>query len=823
MSDLFSPMQLPKRPVLQTADIAEREAANKQREIDTRMRERMATASLQTRADLAEIKEETQKALQTIEQDYRKKAMQQSSRSFASSSGARARSSYQSVQRSNQPSLYNQEAVRLSFQKVRQDLEGRIGVNPLLRDAEENEWGIAEFADGLQGLWEGIASRAVYSQHPDVATATRNAQISLNNIMLDHSERGIIALDKKATALRGYNMAHEKYQLADIAGDEFVDHIAGDNPLGILKPIDQDEGWQILQPSLLDLGRITGEHINDRNSDMWHKTRNLIMRRMHSRTDQEVRGRLINDLSLPTYERKTASQHLADVETQLSSSPFWDSVAPEDKWDIELGDLHAGNVSRLSTIIEEETVALEEKNDAFTIEYAAGGFRDTAPRALSMILIHELGWTASKAHTFVTRHAKNIGDQPFLLGGSATEVAFAAEQAEDQNRRISLLRKQLTNHPEMMAGERQIRMTLARLESIGDLPTGATESLMGKYFNTANASLLAMYAGVRDRFDDFVDILATDKGTNTWGTGLFPTMKDNQDGMSLSSLENVLNEELDEMVLNPAGGERLDQNGMDEFFRRRVLSLAGTMKLTRRTRSRLSGITMIPGGEAQPLTAWRLSGVQDADQAFGGSIMESGDFDLDAIDRYQALSPEMRPVEAVNSIRLGGYTGDPVQDSDKHSQMQSTLLSLRQTGQIHSFRLDPEEREAHIRLSPLGPVYHRDLDAGGIVEKTEEIRTKSRDMTDIVFEQENIVRNTGAGLTAIVDHPETGQPMELSTAAVTTPTNGALALLKPLVSLAEKVATLGADKIDEQLTYEGFQTNWYAQGAMAGLAPWQME
>ena len=43
MSDLFAPMPLPDRPVQQTADIAEREAAAQNREIDTRMRERLET------------------------------------------------------------------------------------------------------------------------------------------------------------------------------------------------------------------------------------------------------------------------------------------------------------------------------------------------------------------------------------------------------------------------------------------------------------------------------------------------------------------------------------------------------------------------------------------------------------------------------------------------------------------------------------------------------------------------------------------------------------------------------------------------------------
>ena len=63
MSDLFAPMNLPSRPVQQTADIAEREAANRNREIDTRMRERIGTAAGEMERELKQIEVDEQERL----------------------------------------------------------------------------------------------------------------------------------------------------------------------------------------------------------------------------------------------------------------------------------------------------------------------------------------------------------------------------------------------------------------------------------------------------------------------------------------------------------------------------------------------------------------------------------------------------------------------------------------------------------------------------------------------------------------------------------------------------------------------------------------
>ena len=815
MSDLFAPMPLPDRPVQRLADIAEREAANRQREIDTRLQESLETSRLQTMHEIGEAKEQYRTTLEELQQDYRRKALSQPTRTYSRGSSSRGRSYSQASSASNDRVAYNLENARLSGQFNKGKLQLRILADSFARTWQDEGWDDEKGWDNWQTAIEPVIDAMIYSQDERWSSVNTSYQIKMNDYLFKMEER----IHKFREESKTSQKAHALQKQASETFLEVTNWYAMQSPpgdaMGLGMSYDKTPSWDIVEEVFTQESSLVGEgSLLKRNSEPWRMVRNSHIERLSrgailettasieaAKFNQEMHGWSLDD-------------HMQGGLAKAMSSPYYDSVDP---WEIDEGDVEENFRSKMAKVVHDNEMENKAGIANFWGNDLEGNHRDMRPREFQQVLM-SWGMPAERAWKMAQDHSKRQQDE-YWQNFDAIKKEAEELKAEQVAQFSSNLGEALRTNPEWLDNIDDSRVELQRLEAVGFLEPGGSE-YFERYLKPGNVAILNLHDPSRAVIKDFLKALAQDESTERRG-GFLKMASETEAVTSVSSLGSSLYRELDRKILEGEDGDRLTPDAMVEQTKRTVRHLADRIDLKRNTREIITGISISPGGEAQPMTAYAIQPLPGAEAIFSRSVLDLAEVDEEGLAEYDAMDPERRSVWAINQIPLDSYKGT-ADDDAVHAQNEATLREYRLAGSIRGYVLDMEKGEVLIQLADNGEWHFRQLDSREAVEAQTDLSNalfKGVDVEEGLFEGLN---SGSVGLTHEVPNALTGTVFE-------GPTVGAEVLERTVNTITRSVVnfanTVGLTNL-----------NWEEMAAMfvkhdiegsifpyTGLRPWQME
>ena len=778
MSDLFAPMPLPDRPVQQTADIAERDAANKQKEIDTRMRERLETSRLQSIHEVGVARQGYQTSLKRLEQDYRK-SITQSPSSFARETRRAATAKYQKSRGlSDDRAEYVVENNRLHAQHAGFE----VGLEELKHRAvamqRENRWSVNQTMEWLEPQ--------VHDRIMGMAFTGNNAKLS--GVNTEFTEK----LWKTSSAVMSW-VVKESYETS--AGLQTQDvtkaaqqhfgalalrltdeYIPGDT-LGLNVSYGEDPEFQNLERSMREnFPSLDKAKFNwlDEGSDAWKQMGRAWQQRAVNGLVREVTTLLASDterfnedgtITKPSHPSEYAKHAMAI----LLDSKLYQSV--DMVWDLSEKEVRADLDRRLTLEVADHNTALGTLKAEFLARYSEGTYITNTGTEMFPVLSTN-GFTVDEAWQFVKFHDKNRLDQPYLIDGSATEREHKRNQTEVQEQNLSDMQNLLLAQPLRMANVEEIRISALRMEEHGLLPKDSTIDLIKNFATPGNAALMEDLNPVKDLIKYTVNILRSDKNTEELGgtyKSYYPKLKDASGrSMSVVQLQNTLYRFVEDRYLNPEGGARPTIETVTDMVGEQLRHHTDKMDLHKDTLARIGQQTQSPGGDKPQRTYIRQAEFPGQTLRFSRPLMEELTDDPADLARYEALLDWQKPQASVDMLQLAGYTGT-AEDDRSHAEMTSYLNGLRISGHIWAYELNRGKRSLKVQLANHGQWSVRDLDQGDRDELLGVANQRMLELASVLDETDDALAN-GASLTGITAFPD-GTEVEVGSSVIDVFTN----------------------------------------------------
>ena len=752
MSDLFAPMPLPDRPVQQTADIAEREAAAQNREIDTRMRERLETGRQKMIYEFEVVKQTEKEAKYKAELD--RQIASAKPFSMVRNIGRVARRSHQNRQVSQGDQGYNVEKGRLDAQQMSAKLFlGRL-VNGLKLQAVQENWDPDKSSEAFQQqALQWFDSNVYFSEESSLASATRVAMQSMNKLFVDSAldygdSTYDIALDRAVNNQEAniWSAVQEHFTAwgngTDVGSPDDEPDI-----LGLGTAFRDDPTIQTLIGALDDNRQYINQSIFEPGTQLHRVAASAIVTRLATGAFQEF-ATSVETQGLYGTIQEQASTHLHQAMEVINDSPLFKSTQIE--FGIKLADVRKVAQSKIdawkAVKSQEQVEARREHHD----EWIDGAFVNESPASM-LTTYRELGYPEGEAVQMSIEHGIQQEDQPW--NGQAIQKAKDERISERQAEYELTLTSALVEWPEYLGDSDGTQQELQRLVRNGSLPASAVPRLM-RLQDQGYRALRQEYAGAFHILDDWVATIANDRNMQErWGDGqggLFPQYEDGVRHRSLLTLRQEITNKIEQKISagEESGTERLTPDGMEEWVRREVVRAGSTMKLTKNTRDNLSGLQ----AEARPLEMTRIQPLPGAAEASAGSLV---DYNAGNRQEFDALSPDRRLSYAVNSIPLTGYRGD-AGDTAIHNENISVLTQAAKNGQIRAFTIDPTVSKAYIQLAEDGAWVVRDLDASRAVQLADNLRGNLEAIEDVELEVEDTIGMGEGKLFHNYTHPLTG-------------------------------------------------------------------
>ena len=778
MSDLFAPMPLPDRPVQQTADIAERDAANKQKEIDTRMRERLETSRLQSIHEIGVAREGYQTSLKKLEWDYRK-SVTQSPSSFARETRRAATAKYQKSRGlSDDRAEYVAENARLHAQHAGFE----VGLEELKHRAiamqRENRWSVNQTMEWVEPL--------VHERIMGLSFTGNNANLSgVNNEFTEklwkesssvmswiikeayETSNGIQATATVERAKKTFGEATAQLTSEYIPGDALsLDLHFNDDPAFIMLERVMAEGHPNLDKSKFNWRKEGTEQWKELQRAWHQRTVNGLFREVTTLlAGDKERFNEDGTIAKPGHPTAYAGHAMA----YLLGTKLYQSVDGE--WDLNENDIRKDLDNRLTVAVADHNARVDIEQGGFLQAYSAGNYINHKGTELFDILA-SYGFTVEEQWDFIQKHDKNRLDQPYMIDKSATEREHKRNQEEVQTQNLLDMQNLLLAQPLRMANVEEIRLSALRMEIHGLLPQGSTGDLIKNFATPGNAALMEDLIPVKETIKYTVNILRSDK--NTWEkagsfSSYYPKLKDPLgQSMSVVQLQNTLYRFVEDRYLNPEDGARPTIETVADMANQMLRSYTKKYELTDDTLELIGQQTQSPGGDAIQRTYIRQEEFPGQTLRFSRPLMEELTDDPAELARFDAMEDWRKPQASVDMLQLAGYTGT-AEDDRTHAEMTSSLNGLRMSGHIWAYELNRGKRSLKVQLANHGQWYVRDLFHG---DREELLRTANKHMFElasVLDEVEDALAN-GASLTGITAFPD-GTEVEVGSSVIDVFTN----------------------------------------------------
>ncbi len=194
MSDPFAPTPLPPRPVYQEADIAERQAAAANREIDTRLRESTETGRRKMERGLEVARRDYAERREEIRMDY-DRALNSPIAQFVSSIPQMALQIYEGIKAQNAQESWNLESGRLQAQSMDAHMALWMLERDTLAKVQTGELDEEDYLEMFYGGAMDIANSMSYSDDSRLAELNGKAQLQVKGFILDQAKSFLTKFD----------------------------------------------------------------------------------------------------------------------------------------------------------------------------------------------------------------------------------------------------------------------------------------------------------------------------------------------------------------------------------------------------------------------------------------------------------------------------------------------------------------------------------------------------------------------------------------------------------------------------------------------------
>ena len=803
MSDLFSPMPLPDRPVLQTADIAAREAAAKQKEIDTRMRERLETGRVQSLHELGVAKETYQLGLQELERDYRREIATKPTRSYARGTSSRARTSYQNIQQNNDRVIVNQEGLRLSTQELSFKVDMRRAANDFIAGFRDSGMTTDEGHEAWGQIVVGLTDNLLFDTNPFVSSLNTTAQKKANTIIGNRTEWVTDQLYREEMK-RNERTSEQTARLSfNSALASFVTEwdTEKDGAHGLSSPLQELEEWQFFSELNDDA---SGEGYIDSyrklNSYLHREAEDAITRRLGAGAIAETSARMTvgvgrDDSSFTDYV--TASMEV------LESSELYQSLQTGENealfGDISVDRIRGDMLSELGTVkanFEEEQKALKEQIDN---EWFNGQLQQADQSQLYARMIRA-GFTSTQALNRTMTLAEIQGN----TGWNTISIMQAESQAEADTRKTwfsNALMQEIESNPGLFGDKQDLQKGLTDLHLQGLIDDPA-DLKWRKFYDDGMADKKAEFAYLYKRVSNFTNGLEhhfRKKNANLSDPVSLVYKEGIIDRDDADTINAFLKERLDKMIFEPgADGKFLSADGLEDWLKTQFIAYgnqfqwkSGGIGQKRTMPEELKGLVQFRGGEIPELQFQSVVALPGAEQGAAALFLdqkyegiEGGD---EARREFLGMDRGQQLQRAANEIGLRSYPGLYEADEAARTHNLGLLNQMKYEGAIASFRL--EGTQAYIQWANNGAYVMRSLDGRGADFDWEYNRNNEMRWADLEYELEQSINAPGFHLTTYYQHPENGDVHEIALAPVTTCVSAAN---KQCVALAEY-----SDRINE--------------------------
>ena len=766
MSDLFAPIPLPSRPVEQTADVAERDAAAKNREIDTRMRERLETGRQKMVHEFAVIERDE------TERKYKAQLDKMYNLSIPTNLYNRGVSSlakrfYQQRQKDNSRQLEQQEQGRLSSQqatwdvrlnRIRNDLTLRVSQEGLSPEEALEIWQeqIKEVSDGTL-TFSGDPSYSGYNlaAFKKINETTARETKSFTNSVYDSAQGRVMA---------GMNGSIQSAFSEAFGGFSGVQDVPGD-VLGVGVALAEIPSWKAVERLNDEVKGFSGQSIYTPGTRLHGMAGDAIETRLANAALIEIQTSVKAEAANAPegFERRPLTDHIHQGMLRVLNSPLFEDTS--DFFGVSAKDINNIVKSKTDHMLAMEKAANQEALDQLNVRVLNGDYQTVSPQSFYAEL-RSSGVPAGQARARSVEHGKAQEDIPWLQNqrvASINEENNANEQASLE----MVLRGAIEGNPEHLGTADETRTDIQRLVASGALKEGAWERIES-LLDESQKGLLSQYGAVFRAADDFVNTLANDGNVQRrFGTGLGSLYLLDGEGNrteSLATLRARLTEDITSWILNgePDGESRLTPEGMSEKFRRLMVTEASALDLKKRTRNNISGLATITGGEAVEMESVAIRPLPGVAAASGRSLVGSiGGQDLS--DKIADLPRDQQAPFAVRQIPLSAYNGSEG-DGAVHEQNLAALRGLAMDGHIRRFAYIPDDRAFEIQLAENGQWFRRSLDASKAIPLGKNLAEDLLAVEDVQIAVEDITSQGEGNLFYWHVDPATGNRQAYPTA-----------------------------------------------------------
>ena len=822
MSDLFAPMPLPDRPVLQLADIAEREAAAKQKEIDTRMRERTETSRMQAIHEIGVSKEAYQRSLQELEQEYRKKALQEQPRSYASGSSSRGRQLYQAQSRGSvdlERQLYNQENGRLNAQVNRAKVMLRMLVNNHSRSWMEERWSDDEGWDKWQEEVTGIMDSMRY--HPDsqlFGTVTTKYQMEINDFLTTSELRMVDDLSNHRSAISGEMLEFQTSRNLQDVLNEFeatsdTHMLDQDNPdiLGVGYQLSEVPSWNAfmeIATSSITEGILDGDFLN-KGKPIYRMVKRALIGRFGRAAALEFSSSLTFAQSDQVAAYLPHATHMHNAVATVLDSPLYRDPSVG-RYEITQKDIRTELEGRAAVVLSNRKAANEVGLIEFYGDGVAGLHQTMAPEDYYYALT-SFGVLPREALRQAKAHGVEQGNTGWLEFKQTRE-----DIEEDTERRQSLYMArvglQMQLNPQWMDNINDLKVEFLRLETNGSLPVGSGDHMLKTWGDKDNRAVLELYAPVFDSIRGWGRAIGDDENTRD-NEDLPMMISDQSRGQYVASWENDFSATLTDLIVNPKDGKpRPTVEAAQEIMDRLMLQASASMDLTKDTTRRLGSLTATPHPSQEALPTgmgYRIQPIFGAERLFSHKLIQSVGASSDILEEYDALPSSQQARFAIRQIGLQGFDGTSA-DDDAQAAMEAILGDLQGQAIVRKWSIDRAGRKAYVQLADNAEVHFIDLDRANAVQMRGAIYDDALVLAELATTIDQGLSMGNAKLSYVHVNDQTGEVTEHKTAVVDI-------LIRKASNLINKINRAGRSMSD----YGGI--DWFAAGEMAGLRPWHTE
>ena len=789
MSDLFGPMPLPDRPVLQTADIAAREAAAKQKEIDTRMRERMETSRLQTIHEIGVSKEEYSLSLQELERDYRKDLIEQQSRpssSYARGTSSRGRTSYQRTQQNNSGLVVNQEKLRLSSQWMRFGTDLRQAANEFVLQWRESDMDMEQGMDAWQNLVVGHVDNLYFNPDQFVSSLNTNAQVEINKLVNARtnwiSDQGFKLLGDKQLE----QAEADYWESSTSSMAHFTMSVDTKEKLGIDMRLEDI-------PSFVELIDYQDHMVEQKFVDPWMNPNS----RIHGEIQDAVKGRIVSaaleeaKALVPLLDRPGefavdddgdpfTTEHLnLRVTSLIEESELWESLQ-NGPYSQHFGDISIEEISdalggKMKTLQEQYKKEQDAASDQWHESYLAGEKQDLAGDEVYSQCMN-VGGSNTFCWNLGKKHSTEQGSEAWL-SNAAIKQAYEEQQLKDQAAYENSLERILEEDPFVYGTQADTMRPLGDMQSRGLIANANAPKWLDN-FDTGMSAEITKHGKALASIDTWGNLLRQEfQGTGAskqrMSDAVIPRYQSGaavgHRSMSTDELKAQVRSELKERIRNPGEEGALTEAGGLEFARQRMQFYTKHMRRRmgqpgKDARARVAGpVRRIEVRPYQPIAG--------RPTAHAGLLMQSAytpEVDEAFVTSWLDMDTTSKHLAAVNAIDLPGYSGNFMDDLHAEQAMTTTLDQIQSDGLINAWELDLESRSLSVQLTDHGAWITRNLDYGEPGFRLTDVRNTGRDIAEL---SEVVGHSMGFGrahLTIVTEHPRDGSIHESPSVALTT-------------------------------------------------------